>query len=491
MDALVGTVFAGYLIEGVAGHGGMGTVYAARHPRLPRLVALKLLNREVSADPELRRRFEQEANVIARLDHPGIVGIHDRGSDAGHLWIAMQYIQGIDASRIDPRTLTVERAVRLIGETAAALDYAHSRGVLHRDIKPANILLSASEAGRAERAVLTDFGIARLVDSNTHLTSTGTFTATLAYASPEQLSGERVDHRSDQYSLACTLYTMLAGRSPFAATNPGQVVAGHLNKPVPPLARPDVSPQLKGAIQRAMAKQPGERFGDCREFAQALTLGHPGRPGTGPGRLAPTMMNPQRTAPRQQRPTAEPRPATAPARDKVPTREPVPTRELGHGRDQAADPAVVPPADRGEGRVSAAIVGLIVATVALLSGLVAVWRAIYWGADLMPQVSDLQVSSYERFYVRRDMEQLLGFVPTAVFLCFGALMLFFRRRAGRTLVVIGSVVAVLFSAYDLLNGRFLDEGKAAYGVSLAVAIALLIGAVSRPTARWVNGRRRR
>lgn len=96
--------FAGYLVEGVLGQGGMGTVYLARHPRLPRLVALKLLDREVSEDRELRRRFEQEANVVARLDHPGIVGVYDRGTHDGHLWISMQYIRGTDAARLDPRT---------------------------------------------------------------------------------------------------------------------------------------------------------------------------------------------------------------------------------------------------------------------------------------------------------------------------------------------------------------------------------------------------
>ncbi|MFI1912121.1 protein kinase [Nocardia sp. NPDC020380] len=275
MEVVVGESFAGYLIEDVLGRGGMGTVYLARHPRLPRQVAIKLLNREVSADPELRARFEREATVIARLDHPCIVAVQDRGIDNGQLWLAMQYIHGTDLSRLDFRTLAVERALRIIGEIAAALDYAHSRGVLHRDVKPANILLAAPEAGRAERAVLTDFGIARLLASTTHLTSTGTFAATLAYASPEQLSGEQVDHRSDQYSLACTLYTLLAGHPPFDAPDPGRVVAGHLTKPVPPLQRPDIPSKFEAALVRAMAKQPGERFAGCGEFAAAaLTALH-------------------------------------------------------------------------------------------------------------------------------------------------------------------------------------------------------------------------
>ncbi|MBF6150406.1 serine/threonine-protein kinase, partial [Nocardia nova] len=127
--------FAGYVIEGVLGQGGMGTVYLARHPRLPRLVALKLLNRAVSEDEELRRRFEQEANVVARLEHPGIVGVYDRGTQDGHLWISMQYVRGTDAARLDPRSTRPEQVLQIVGDTAKALDYAHSRGVLHRDIK--------------------------------------------------------------------------------------------------------------------------------------------------------------------------------------------------------------------------------------------------------------------------------------------------------------------------------------------------------------------
>ncbi|MBB5917246.1 serine/threonine protein kinase [Nocardia transvalensis] len=267
----IGTTFADYVIDGVLGHGGMGTVYLARHPRLPRSVALKVLNRAVSGDAELRKRFEREAGVVARLEHPNIVGIYDRGTHDGCLWVAMQYIEGGDTGRLDPRQLTGERAARIITDTASALDYAHAHGVLHRDIKPANILLSAADAGRAERAVLTDFGIARM-DAATKITVIGTFTATLAFAAPEQLSGEPLDHRADQYSLACTLFSLLTGRPPFTADNPGQVVAQHLSAPVPPLGplRPDLPAGLDAVLARGMAKEREQRFGSCGEFAAAV-----------------------------------------------------------------------------------------------------------------------------------------------------------------------------------------------------------------------------
>ncbi len=264
-----GTVFAGYRIDRRLGRGGMGTVYLAAHPRLPRQVALKLLNRELYSDPEVRGRFEREADVSAHLDHPGIVSVLDRGVEDGLMWISMQYVDGSDASVFRGAPLDPARAIGIVAQTAEALDYAHERGVLHRDVKPANILLAAARSG--DRVLLTDFGIARLRGDARQLTRTGAFLATLAYASPEQLSGAPVDHRSDQYSLGCTLFTLLTGESPFPADNPGAVVAAHLSKPVPPVsgAVPGLPRELDAVIARALAKDADERFDSCIEFAEA------------------------------------------------------------------------------------------------------------------------------------------------------------------------------------------------------------------------------
>ncbi|NEW45583.1 serine/threonine-protein kinase [Nocardia cyriacigeorgica] len=266
-----GDVFAGYVIDRELGRGGMGSVYLAKHPRLPRMTALKLLNREMFFDKEVRARFEREADLVARLDHPSIVTVYDRGLEDEQLWISMHYIDGIDAASVDPRRLPPERAVQIIKETADALDYAHGMGVLHRDVKPANILLARATSGRGERVYLTDFGIARLRDDTGHLTQTGTFTATLAYASPEQLTGATLDHRSDQYSLACTLFWLFAGHGPFQATNPAAVIQGHLQSPPPALSsvRPGLPPALDGVLAKAMAKRPDDRFATCSDFAAA------------------------------------------------------------------------------------------------------------------------------------------------------------------------------------------------------------------------------
>lgn len=278
-----GAVFAGYTVERLLGRGGMGSVYLARHPRLPRLTALKLLNRELFHDNEIRARFEREADLVARLDHPNIVTVFDRGVEDEQLWISMRYVEGEDAASLDAWHLPPHRAVRIVAETAKALDFAHGKGVLHRDVKPANILLERGGSDAGERVFLTDFGIARLRDDKRKLTQTGTFTATLAFASPEQLSGAPLDHRSDQYSLACTLFRLLTGAVPFEADNPVAVIQGHMQRQPPPLAsaRPGLPAALDAVLARALAKRPADRFDSCTEFAAAAwrALATPDAPG--------------------------------------------------------------------------------------------------------------------------------------------------------------------------------------------------------------------
>ncbi|MFC9893979.1 protein kinase [Nocardia sp. NPDC127579] len=292
-----GEVFAGYVVKRVLGQGGMGTVYLAQHPRLPRLTALKLLDRELYADDEIRGRFEREADLVARLDHPNIVTVYDRGAEGDQLWISMQFVAGSDAAGADVNTMIPARAVHIIADTAAALDFAHANGVLHRDVKPANILLAKAPIGQPERVLLTDFGIAAPRNADTTLSSAGQITATLAYAAPEQLSGTSLDHRADQYSLACTLYWMLTGTPPFSGT-PAVILNGHLFGPVPSLrdARPGLPPVLDAVLARALAKRPEDRFASCAEFAaaarRALTSAAPQQP---PPPVGPAGYPPQGT----------------------------------------------------------------------------------------------------------------------------------------------------------------------------------------------------
>ncbi|MFI8972685.1 ADP-ribosylglycohydrolase family protein [Nocardia asteroides] len=270
-----GDVFAGFVVERELGRGGMGAVYAARDRRLPRLTALKLMHRDLFADHEIRTRFEREADLVAQLDHPNIITVYDRGLDEERLWIAMQFVDGVDAAAVPTAQLGTDRIAQILAQTASALDYAHRQGVLHRDVKPANILLSRTAgvgAGFDERVVLTDFGIAKLLDDTGGLTRTGQFTATIAYASPEQLSSAPLDHRGDQYSLACTVFRLLTGTGPFDAPNPATVMLGHLNA-VPPRAsthRAAVPPAVDAVLAKAMAKEPARRFASCSDFAAAF-----------------------------------------------------------------------------------------------------------------------------------------------------------------------------------------------------------------------------
>lgn len=269
-----GQHFAGYTIIRVLGAGGMGEVYLAEHPRLPRSDALKVLGTAVSDDDEYRQRFNQEAEMVATLRHPNIVTIYDRGDWDGQLWIAMEYIDGTDASHLltdsYPRGIPAAEVVRIVAGVAEALDYAHGRGLLHRDIKPANILLGHPEAGD-NRVMLADFGVARWVGQTSNLTGTEMTVGTVTYAAPEQLKGEEIDGHADQYALAATAFHLLTGKAPFDNTNPTAVISAHLSAPPPAIGsgHPDLA-RFGPVFAKALAKDPADRFNRCRDFAQAM-----------------------------------------------------------------------------------------------------------------------------------------------------------------------------------------------------------------------------
>ncbi|ORB88560.1 Serine/threonine-protein kinase PknJ [Mycobacterium persicum] len=270
-----GQVFAGYRIERLLGVGGMGAVHLAHHPNLPKLVALKLPMRHMSDDDHVRARFLREADHVARLDHPNIVAVYDRGDQDGQLWIAMQYIDGSDAAAaLRDGPLPVARAVRIIAETAKALDFAHAAAVLHRDVKPANIMLTRPAAGAPERVLLADFGIAKALDDRTGLTVTGMFHGSLQYAAPEQFDPSiTLDARADQYALGCTLYHLLTGSTPYPGHTPEQLMHAHLQLPAPRPSHSPAAPQtgipeaMDEVIQRALAKDRTQRYPTCGALA--------------------------------------------------------------------------------------------------------------------------------------------------------------------------------------------------------------------------------
>jgi serine/threonine-protein kinase len=269
-----GQVYAGYTILRKLGEGGMGMVYLAQHPRLPRRDALKVLPAALTVDDEYRRRFNRESEIAATLWHPHIVEVHDRGELEGRLWISMDYVDGIDANSMlrqrYPNGMPPDEAVRIVRAVAEALDYAHEQQLLHRDVKPSNILLSHPEESN-ERIFLADFGIARWIDDSSNLTATNMAVGTVAYAAPEQLMGEYVDGRVDQYALAATAFHLLTGTPLFQHSNPAVVISQHLNTPPPSIGtrRPALA-DLGPVFSKALAKAPEDRYDTCVEFADAL-----------------------------------------------------------------------------------------------------------------------------------------------------------------------------------------------------------------------------
>ena len=270
-----GTAFAGYTILRLLGSGGMGEVYLAQHPRLPRRDALKLLPLDWSADPDYRARFNREADLASTLWHPHIVGVHDRGEADGQLWISMDFVDGLDAARLlvdrYPAGMPVEEVVQIVTAVASGLDYAHKQGLLHRDVKPANIMLTHVDDGGEQRVLLTDFGIARNLDDISGLTTTNMTVGTVAYSAPEQLMGGEIDGRADQYALAATAYHLLTGVQLFPHSNPAVVISRHLNADPPAVAR--TRPELAAldlVLAAALAKNPDQRFARCFDFARAV-----------------------------------------------------------------------------------------------------------------------------------------------------------------------------------------------------------------------------
>jgi hypothetical protein len=276
-----GEAFAGYVIQRLLGSGGMGEVYLAQHPRLPRQDALKILSTASTADREFRARFIREAELASTLRHPHIVGVLDRGEFNGQLWISMDYVDGADAGRLIRESysggMSEQDVSEIVTAVADALDFGHERRLLHRDVKPENILVTTSD-GHRRRVLLTDFGIARRIDDVSNLTDDNVAVGTISYIAPEQLLGKPLDGRADQYALAATTFHLLTGAPPFQDSNRAVVISQHLGTPPPRISnrRPDLA-HLDAVLARALAKDPNERYPSCLDFARAFTQQGPGR----------------------------------------------------------------------------------------------------------------------------------------------------------------------------------------------------------------------
>ena len=270
MAVHVGELIVGrYELEELVGEGGMSSVYRAYDTVLERRVAIKVLHEHFSRDPEYVERFRREARAIARLAHPNVVTVIDRGEWEGRQFIVFEHVAGENLKAVIAREgpLPADRALELACQIARALSFAHELGIVHRDVKPHNVLLDGSGTAK-----VTDFGIARALDSDEALTATGTVLGTGQYLSPEQANGERGDERSDQYSLGVVTFELLTGTAPYSGDNLMAVAMRHVRDPVPSVRalRPDVSRRVDAVVARSMAKRPEQRYASMGEFAVAL-----------------------------------------------------------------------------------------------------------------------------------------------------------------------------------------------------------------------------
>jgi serine/threonine-protein kinase len=271
---MVGEVLSDrYELEELVGTGGMSSVFRAHDRLLDRKVALKILHQQYGDDAEYVERFRREARSVASLSHPNVVTVIDRGEQGGRQFIVFEYVDGENLKRLIERSgpLPVDQALRLALQIARGLSFAHQQGLVHRDVKPQNVLLNGN--GQAK---VTDFGIARSLDVKHGMTQTGTVLGTSDYIAPEQAQGQHVDEQTDIYSLGVVLYEMLTSDVPYEGENFVAVAMQHINEPVPHVRalRPDVSRRVDAAVQRAMAKDPHDRFPTmtafCREVEACL-----------------------------------------------------------------------------------------------------------------------------------------------------------------------------------------------------------------------------
>ncbi len=267
---MIGTVLSGrYKLEAKLGSGGMSTVYLANDGTLDRAVAVKVMHREMSEQPDQLERFRQEARAVAKLSHPNVVAVIDAGEDGGHPYIVFEYVEGETLKQRIARlgALDTQEALAYAIEIARGLTVAHARNMVHRDIKPQNVLIDAE--GRAK---LTDFGISRQLEQD-GMTATGRVLGTTDYVAPEQAMGHPVDPRSDIYSLGVVLYEMLVGQVPFHADSQVGVAMKHVNEELPDVQqrRPEISAATALVVERSTDKDPAQRYQEVGEMIDDLS----------------------------------------------------------------------------------------------------------------------------------------------------------------------------------------------------------------------------
>lgn len=286
MLELIGKSLGQYCIEAKIGEGGMAVVFRAYQANLKRYVALKILPPSLPAqDPKFFKRFQREAEAIARLSHPNILPAYEFGVDQGYSYIAMRYVEGGQTlSQVMRQPLSQERAIELISQIGQALDYVHQKGVIHRDLKPGNVLMDG------DWVLLSDFGLAKINEASLKLTGSETSLGTPAYMSPEQARGEKYDHRIDIYALGIILYEMLTGSIPHKADTPLAIL--HKRSTEPPCPPRELNPNIPKRVEqvmlRALAMKPAERYKRAIDFVAALQQAAENKPASDDEKTVPS-----------------------------------------------------------------------------------------------------------------------------------------------------------------------------------------------------------
>jgi serine/threonine protein kinase len=323
-DLSIGSVIGGYRIDGIIGQGGMGVVYRATQLGLDRTVAVKVIMPGLAQDAGFRERFGREARLAASIDHNNVVPVYEAGEVDGLLYLAMRFVDGQDLSKLLANgPLEPARAAAITRQVASALDAAHKRGLVHRDVKPGNILI-VGEPGE-EHAYLTDFGLTKQISAEQGLTKTGEWVGTIDYAAPEQIDGRPMDARTDVYALGCVFYQALTGAVPYVRETDVAKMYAHLHDP-PRLVSESVAvpAELDAVVQRAMAKDPEDRFPSAGDLGKAAVAAAAGQQRSTPevsvavGAAAPGPAPPTHVS------GPEPPEPTVPATDISPQPTPVP-----------------------------------------------------------------------------------------------------------------------------------------------------------------------
>lgn len=268
----IGEQVGAYQIVEQLGQGGMATVYKAYHPQLDRYVAIKVMHQNFLEDANFRVRFEREAQIVARLEHPHIVPVYDFNHHNEQPYLVMKLIEGKTLKQLALKSpLTLQQILHIFTAVGSALAYAHQKGVLHRDIKPSNIVIDADNT-----PYLADFGLARIVQAGESTMSADMLLGTPHYISPEQARGQKdIDGRADIYSLGVVLYELLTGRVPFTADTPYAIIHDHIYSPLPlpSIINPEISPQIEAVLLKALEKNPQDRYTTASEFVEDFQRG--------------------------------------------------------------------------------------------------------------------------------------------------------------------------------------------------------------------------